>query len=46
MILNLELDHDKLFEELTNIQSTYKEVISYRESLFIQIKRYVDSITL
>jgi len=42
-ILNLEFDYDKLFEEFVNLQSVYKEVSSYRESLFVQIKKYVDA---
>jgi len=40
-ILKLELDHDKLFEEMINIQSTFKEIVSYRESLFVQIQKHV-----
>ncbi|CAF1919967.1 unnamed protein product [Rotaria magnacalcarata] len=40
-ILNLEVDHDKLFEEIISLQNTYKEVNSYRESLFVQIEKYV-----
>ncbi|CAF2075859.1 unnamed protein product [Rotaria magnacalcarata] len=30
-ILNLEVDHDKLFEEIISLQNTYKEVNSYRQ---------------
>ncbi|CAF3498405.1 unnamed protein product [Rotaria socialis] len=40
-ILNLAVDHDKLFEEIISLQNTYKEVNSYRESLFVQIEKYV-----
>ena len=40
-ILNLHLDHDKLFEEMITLQSTFKEIVSFRESLFVQIQRYV-----
>jgi hypothetical protein len=40
-ILKLELDHDKLFEEMINLQTTFKEIVSYRESLFVQIQKYV-----
>jgi hypothetical protein len=40
-ILKLELDHDKLFEQMINLQSTFKEVASYRESLFVQVQKYI-----
>ncbi len=40
-IVNLELDHDKLFEEMINLQSTFKEVNSYCESLSVQIQKYI-----
>ncbi|CAF2047482.1 unnamed protein product [Rotaria magnacalcarata] len=40
-ILKLDLDHDKLFEEIISLQSTFKEIVSYRESLFVQIKKCV-----
>ncbi|CAF4382068.1 unnamed protein product [Rotaria sp. Silwood2] len=40
-VRNLELDHDKLFEQMIDLQSTFKEVNSYREPLFIQIKKYI-----
>ncbi len=40
-ILNLELDHDILFEEMISLQATFKEVNSYREPLSIQIEKYV-----
>ncbi|CAF1139177.1 unnamed protein product [Rotaria sordida] len=42
-ILNLEVDHDKLFKETISLQNTYKEVNSYREPLFVQIEKYVGS---
>jgi hypothetical protein len=41
VILNLELDSDKLFEEIISLQATFKEVNSYREPLFVQIEKYV-----
>lgn len=31
LILNLELDYDKLFEQFVNLRSIYKELSSYRE---------------
>ncbi|CAF3073912.1 unnamed protein product, partial [Rotaria sp. Silwood2] len=40
-ILKLELDHDKLFEEVISLQLTFEEIVSYRESLFVQIQKYV-----
>ncbi|CAF1685428.1 unnamed protein product, partial [Rotaria sp. Silwood1] len=40
-ILNLDVDHDKLFKEMISLQNTYKEVNSYREPLFVQIEKYV-----
>ncbi|CAF3057222.1 unnamed protein product, partial [Rotaria sp. Silwood2] len=40
-ILKLELDHDKLFEEVISLQLTFEESVSYRESLFVQIQKYV-----
>ncbi|CAF3198847.1 unnamed protein product [Rotaria socialis] len=40
-ILKLELDHHKLFEEMINLQSTFKEIASYRESLFVQMQNFV-----
>ncbi|CAF2192927.1 unnamed protein product [Rotaria magnacalcarata] len=40
-ILKIEVDRDKLFDELINVQSTFKEIISYRESLSDQIKKYI-----
>ncbi|CAF3793452.1 unnamed protein product [Rotaria sordida] len=42
-ILDLEVDHDKLFKETISLQNTYKEVNSYREPLFVQIEKYVGS---
>ena len=41
VILKLELNHDKLFDELINIQSTFKEIISYRQSLVDQVQKYI-----
>ncbi|CAF2155504.1 unnamed protein product [Rotaria magnacalcarata] len=41
-ILKIEVDRDKLFDELINVQSTFKEIISYRESLSDQIKKYIE----
>ncbi|CAF3916831.1 unnamed protein product [Rotaria sp. Silwood1] len=40
-ILNFEINHDKLFEEMINLQSTFKEVNSYREPLSIQGEKYI-----
>ncbi|CAF4714275.1 unnamed protein product, partial [Rotaria sp. Silwood1] len=40
-ILNIELNHDKLFDEMIHIQSTFKEIVSYRESLSDQIQTYI-----
>ncbi|CAF1544432.1 unnamed protein product [Rotaria magnacalcarata] len=40
-ILKIEVDRDKLFDELINVQSTFKEIISYRESLSDQIKKHI-----
>ncbi|CAF1427499.1 unnamed protein product [Rotaria magnacalcarata] len=39
--LKLEVDHDKLFDEMNILQSTFKEVNSYRESLSHQIQKYI-----
>ncbi|CAF2405599.1 unnamed protein product [Rotaria sp. Silwood2] len=40
-ILHIELNHDKLFDEMIHIQSTFKEIVSYRESLSDQIQKYI-----
>ncbi|CAF4037025.1 unnamed protein product [Rotaria sordida] len=40
-ILKLELDHDQLFEEMINLQTTFKKVTSYREPLYVQIQKHV-----
>jgi hypothetical protein len=39
--LKLNADHDKLFDELNVLQSIFKEVSSYRESLDHQIQKYI-----
>ncbi|CAF3300814.1 unnamed protein product [Rotaria sp. Silwood2] len=41
VFLKLEVDHDKLFDELNILQSTFKEVDSYREPLSDQIRKYI-----
>ncbi|CAF2809385.1 unnamed protein product [Rotaria sp. Silwood2] len=41
VFLKLEVDHDKLFDELNILQSTFKEVNSYREPLSDQIRKYI-----
>ncbi|CAF1534656.1 unnamed protein product, partial [Adineta steineri] len=40
-LLHLEVDHDKLFEEIISLQNCFKEVNSYRETLFVQIEKYI-----
>ena len=39
--LKLDVDHDKLFDELNILQSIFKEVNSYREALCHQIRKYI-----
>ena len=39
--LKLEVDYDKLFEELISLQSTFKQVSSYRDSLFTQVRKHI-----
>jgi hypothetical protein len=37
----LDVDHDKLFDEMNILQTTFKEVNSYREPLSHQIQKYI-----
>ncbi|CAF1249558.1 unnamed protein product [Adineta ricciae] len=39
--LMLDVDHDKLFDELNTLQSLFKEVTAYREPLCEQIRKYI-----